>query len=282
MGNLDGKTVGILGLGQVGGSLAWALKVNRPNIKTAAFDLKPGLMFEARERKIVDQTAPDAAGLIEIADIVVIALPVGDIVEVVTQMAPALKQKELVTDVGSVMRVIVAAAEEAGYTNYVSGHPLAGTEKRGSEAWKGTLFVGSDYFMTATAAADPHSLELLRELIAAAGANSVEVRAIAHDLAFATTSNVPHVLAFCLKRAYDRLSDSGTDKRRFACPSFWGATRVAASDPEMVFQMLWHNREYLAGALRSLASELEIVRGALIKNDPETFRQVLGLYNGRD
>lgn len=277
MTDLNGKTIGILGLGQVGGSLAWALKTNCPEARIIAFDVKPKLMTEAADRSILDQTAESAANLVEMADIVIMALTIDNIVEMISTMAPAFHEKLLVTDVGSVMKDIVAEADEAGLKNYVSGHPLAGTEKRGSAAWKETLFVGSNYFMTPRAETTNEARQTMRALIKAVGAEPVEVRAVAHDLAFASTSNLSHVLAFCLRRAFDRLSDQVADKNRFACPSYLGATRVAASDPDMVFQMLWHNRDYLAGALRSLTSELEIVRHALMDNQPHVFCQALGL-----
>jgi prephenate dehydrogenase len=275
--NLQGKTVGVLGLGQVGGSLAWALKTHCPEVVVVAYDAKPELMVEAKERMILDRTVGSATELVEAVEIVVLALPIDGIIKAIADLGPALMNKTLVSDVGSIMKDIVDAAKGAGLTNYVSGHPLAGSEKRGAEAWDRTLFDGSNYFVTELADSTDAAKEALNILIKTVGATPVPVKPIPHDQAFATTSNIPHVVAFCLRRAYDRLSDTVDDKSDFSCPSFRGATRVASSDPDMVFQMLWHNRNFLAGALRSFASELEIVRQALVADDAEVFRQALAI-----
>lgn len=275
--NLQGKTVGVLGLGQVGGSLAWALKTHCPEVVIVAYDAKAELMAEAKERMILDRTVGSATELVEAVEIVVLALPIDGIIKAIADLGPVLMNKTLVSDVGSIMKDIVDAAKAAGLKNYVSGHPLAGSEKRGAEAWDRTLFDGSNYFVTELADSSEAAKETLNILIKTVGATPVVVKPIPHDQAFATTSNIPHVVAFCLRRAYDRLADTVDDKSDFSCPSFRGATRVASSDPDMVFQMLWHNRNFLAGALRSFASELEIVRQALVADEPEVFRQALAI-----
>lgn len=275
--NLKDSTIGILGLGQVGGSIAATFKANHPDIAVVAYDRNQELMDEAAKQSLVKQLAGNAAELIERSDVVTIALPVNGILEVMQALAEPLKSKTLVTDTGSVMSEIVALGSTLGMTNFISGHPLAGTEKRGAEAWLGTLFVNSNYFMTSTESTTDTAKEAMVALIEALGARPAEVRSIAHDISFATTSNVAHVLAFCMRRSFNRLSDQSIDQAMFACPSYRSATRVAASDPEMVFQMLWHNREYLAGALRSLSSELEIIRTTLKDEKPNDFRRALGL-----
>lgn len=274
---LQGKTVGVLGLGQVGGSLAWAIKTHRPETRVIGFDIKPRLMTEAQERMSLDLTVESAVELIEQADIVVLALPIDGIIETISNSAAALHEKLLVTDVGSVMKDIVDAAKAGGLHNFISGHPLAGSEKRGSEAWTRTLFDGANYFLTEPKGVCEKAQQAMQALIRTVGSEPVKVRAMAHDLAFATTSNIPHVLAFCLVKAYERLSEQVEDQSRFQCPSYRGATRIAVSDPNMVFQMLWHNRNNLAGALRSLTGELEIVRQAMVDDEPDMFRRALGL-----
>jgi prephenate dehydrogenase len=277
MTNLAGKTVGILGLGQVGGSIASTLKENRSDVRVIAYDIREELLEEARVLNLLDGAADSGADLVDAADIVVIALPVGAIIKTLGELSSGLSSKLLVTDTGSVMSPILATAERVGLANFVSGHPLAGTEKRGSQAWLSTLFVRSSYFITPTEPRNENALAVMRNLVQALGAIPVEVRAVAHDQSFATTSNVAHVLAFLMRRSFERLSDYSEDSAMFACPSYRSATRVAASDPEMVFQMLWYNRQYLSGALRSMASELEIVRAALVAGDPDLFRRELGL-----
>ncbi len=275
--DLAGKTIGLLGLGQIGGSLAWALRTNCPQSTLIAFDVKAELLTQATEQAMLDRVAADAGDLVAKCDILIIALPIDGIIEVISTMASTLREKHLVTDVGSIMTDVIKAAEAADLSNYVSGHPLAGSEKRGAEAWSADLFAGSSYFMTGASSVTEEALEAMRAVVDAVGAKPVKVAAMPHDLALSITSNVPHVLGYCLRRAYDRLSEKVPHKEMYICPSYVSATRVTKSENEMVFQMLWHNREYLTGALRSLATEVEIVRSALVDDEPEVLRRVLGL-----
>ena len=276
MTDLTGKTIGIIGLGQIGGSLALALRKSGVQFEIVGFDREESLAIEAVNRAFLDRKTEAVGETIEVADIVILALPISGIVETILEQAGNLKSKLLVTDVGSLMTDIARAAEAAGLRNFVSGHPIAGTEKRGREAWDETLFEGCRYFLTPSPGTTVDARRTMEELITSVGAEPIETTADNHDLAFATTSNLVHLLAFCLKQAHDSLADEISGHDRFAGPSFRSVTRVAASDPEMVFQMLWHNRRYLAGALRNLSGELEMAHEALTNDGPDLIRRLLG------
>jgi prephenate dehydrogenase len=277
MTDLNGKTVGIVGLGQIGGSLAGALKATGLNIRIIGFDSAKSSADEALKQSIVDVSVDSISGLIEMAEIVILAMPIGAIIHTIHDQATQLRSKLLVTDVGSLMIDVLAAAGNASLNNYVSGHPMAGTEKWGHQAWSSQLFCDCQYFQAALSETTTEARETMNALIAALRARPTEVAPEEHDLAFATTSNLVHVLAFCLKGACDSLSHQVDGYERFIGPSFTDATRVADSDPEMVYQMLWHNRHYLTGALQSLSSELEVVHEALLNDRPGVLRELLGM-----
>jgi prephenate dehydrogenase len=276
MNGLNGTTVGIIGLGQIGGSLAGALRESGTDIKLIGFDRESALLDEALNRSIVDAVARSITEAIRLSDIVVLALPIRAIIEIISGQAELLSEKSLVTDVGSVMTDIVRVARSASLRNFVSGHPLAGSEKRGHEGWDSELFRGAQYFTTSTDDTAPEAEALLRDLVSALDARATEVDCETHDLAFATTSNLVHVLAYELRRAHEALADKAPDPELFAGPSFRAATRVADSDPEMVFQMLWHNRQHLAGAIGRLVGELTEVQKALTEDRPDPIRRLLG------
>jgi prephenate dehydrogenase len=269
--SFDGLRIGILGVGQTGGSLAAALKASARDVTIVGFDLDEALLAEAKSRGILDRAVGSETELIERSDIVVLATPVGTIVDTIERRVSELSTKKLVTDVGSVMGQIVAAADRAGLGNFVGGHPLAGTERRGAQAWDNRLFEGAVFFMSETTETTGEAKALLIGLIEAVGSVATDIRADQHDRVFATASNLPHVFAFLLRQAFDG------KRGRFANPSFRSATRVADSDPEMVFQMLWYNREALVEALGSMSTSMAEVQDALTEGDAERFRRVLGL-----
>ena len=274
--DLTGKTIGIVGLGQIGGSLAGALKKSGLTIQLVGFDQEPTLLKEVMSRSIIDSAAGSVAETIKLSEIVVLALPVGTIIEVITDRADLLREKLLVTDVGSVMTDIVRAAESVRLRNFVSGHPMAGNERRGHEAWDSELFRGCRFFTVSLTDTSETAKKLLKSLIVSLSAEPTEVEAEPHDLALATTTGLVHFLAYGLMRAHGALADKVPDHDMFIGPSFRGATRVADSDPEMVFQMLWRNRKYLARALRGISSELEMVHEALTNDQPDLIRRLFG------
>lgn len=268
--------VGILGLGQIGGSLAQALKLRSAVAMISGYDRDPELVVAALQRHMIDHIARSDEELIELSDVVIVALPMSGIFETVKSRATQFREKQLVTDTGSLKQQVVELAEQVGLANFVGGHPLAGTEKRGQESWNGNLFVGANYFHAAPVAVQAEKVELFRRLVEAIDASPISVDPVEHDHIFSTTSNLPHLFAYCLMDAFADLDGSQQGKNLFRCPSFNGASRIASSDPEMVFQMLWYNRENLRGSLKRLLGKLREAQSALSDDDEESFRKIFG------
>ncbi len=274
-------SIGILGLGQIGGSLAAALS-RRHQGEILGFDHRTELGREALNRGFLSRDCADAAVLIADADIVILALPIQQIMHCLESHAALLADRVLVTDTGSLKTAILATARSCRLDNFVGGHPLAGTEKRGIESWSAELFSGCSYFIC-----DPESPALrprsaLAYLLNQLGAHPVAVAADEHDRVFATSSNLPHLLAYLLRTQFERENAASDRRRDFSCPSYRGATRVAASDPEMVFQMLWHNRANLSASLSSLQRSLTEAQKALDEGDANAFRRILGMTQRQD
>jgi len=265
--------IAVIGLGQIGGSLA--ARLTAPHHIVTGFDLNETLCAEALHRRIVSGIAGSGREAVIAADVVVLATPIRQIIELLQTHADALSAKRLVTDTGSLKEAIIAAASSAGLTNFVGGHPLAGTEKHGPDSWNPQLFNGQPYFFCPVASTNQDALAHFRNLVASLDGREVAVEPRIHDRIFATSSNLPHLLAFLLKSQVNehRRDFAGLDY--FSCPSFRGATRVAASDPEMVFQMLWHNAPHLRRSLERLRRSLDQAQKALDAGDEDAFRRLL-------
>lgn len=277
MSRLADARVGILGLGQIGGSLGRALKLRSAVAMASGYDSNADLMTTALADKVIDHAASNESELIELSEIVVLATPMTGIFSTLRKHADLLRGKLLVTDTGSLKTEVISIASELGLTNFVGGHPLAGTEKRGPASWNGNLFVRANYFLAKSAEGDPAVLDLARELILALDATPVSVEPAEHDRIFATTSNLTHLFAYCLQHAFEDLNGLKLDKELFRCPSFSGATRIAHSDPEMVFQMLWYNRANLQGSLGRLIERLSSARQALEQGQEVDFRKIFDI-----
>jgi prephenate dehydrogenase len=269
----NGLRIGVMGLGQIGGSIAMRLKTNG-NEQVIGYDLDDSLMQTALRRSIVDTTSSSASDLIEVSDFVIIALPIAGILATLERFKDQLLVKKAVTDTGSLKLAVTARAREFGLRNFIGGHPLAGTELRGALSWNARLFEGANYFITTNADTDPESMSVVTSLVKSLGASPKSIAADIHDDIFASTSNLPHLLAYLLTQQYVRRRAAYEEAEFFRCPSFNGATRVAKSDPEMVFQMLWHNQAYLRTAVRELAAGLEEIVRALEEGDETRFHRL--------
>ncbi len=274
MENFHELTIGILGLGQMGGSIAGGLKAFSPSQNIYGFDLSSDLTVEAFGQRIVGHISESADELIKVSDILILAIPVSEVENIIRRKSEILKSKLLVTDTGSLKETIINLAEEVGLNNFIGGHPLAGTEKRGSAAWNPELFKDRLYFFTPIRDAPNATYKAMQYVITILGAKPILVDPRTHDRIFATTNSLPHLFAYTLKKLFDNIDQPDTDKNHFLCPSFLSATRVASSEPEMVFQMLWHNRKNLAQALEKLIDELTRVRFILDEADRDKFRKL--------
>ena len=164
------------------------------------------------------------------ADVVVVAVPVGALPEVVSDVLDATSESCLVTDVGSTKASVCAAAGES--PRFVGGHPMCGGERPSAE-----LFDGATWFLTKDCAR-------VRALVTALGAVPVTIDPQEHDRLVALTSHLPHALANLVAH-----QAAGADVA--AGPSLRELTRRAGRNPRLWSEIFLDNKNELLGALAS-------------------------------
>lgn len=269
--DLAGKTIGIAGLGQIGGSMAAALTARTEAIVLGC-DTNSELTQAAAERKIVAETV-DCDSLVDRASIVVLATPFETTLELLRKYAESFRARELVIDTCSLKQAVGDLATELQIERFVGGHPLAGTAKRGSEAWDAELFVDAFFLMCPTVATPDHARELGVRMTKAIGSKSRVIDSETHDRLFALTSGLPHAVAVALGRMFE--SEAAGQKMALAGPSFRSATRVASSEPALIKHLLYDNRMNVAERLDKLIAILTQFRDSLRDNDRERFDSLL-------
>ena len=219
------------------------------------------------------------------ADLVLLAMPVGQMDPVVHAIAPLLGAKTVVTDAGSTKADVVALARKAlkkSLRRFVPGHPIAGTEKSGAEAALPSLYRGRKVVLTPLKGTDGAALALVHGAWAACGASVLELGAREHDAVLAAVSHLPHVLAFALVDQVARHRDA---KRLFAYAAggFRDFTRIASSHPEMWRDICIANRKALLAELRRYGGELERVKRMLERGDARGLESLFaGARDARD
>ncbi|TQN37854.1 prephenate dehydrogenase [Blastococcus colisei] len=233
--------VGVVGLGQLGGSLAAALvAAGRP---VQGWDVDPAARDAAAARGV--QITRELSG------VVVLAVPL-------TAMAGALDGLTIdpdatVTDLGSVKRPVLESVGRTLGGRYVGGHPMCGTERSGHAAVDPGLFTGARWALCLEPDTELPRWLRVAEVAMAAGAEVVPVTATEHDDAVAAISHVSHLLAAALAAA---AAQAGPLALALAAGSFRDGTRVIGSDPAFVRAMVEGNAGPTASALARVHQQL--------------------------
>ena len=234
----------IVGLGQIGGSLAAAL-TRRGLARVTGVTRREETARRARRMRILAEAGTDLRAAPS-ADVVVLATPVRTLLRQIPVVAALAEPGTVLTDVGSTKKAVLDAfRRSAPRAAVVGGHPMAGHEKAGLDGCDPDLFEGRPWVLIPGPGADRRARRALECLVAGVGARPLWMDDPArHDLAVARVSHVPYLLAYALMEQPER-------ELRVAGNSFRDATRVAMSDLDMVLDFLLTNR----GPIRRAAAE---------------------------
>src|SRR5881296_1964188 len=256
-------TLGVIGLGAIGGSLA--LQAKRAGIATVlGWSPEPAERVAAVRQGALDDAPPRAADVARAVELLVLAAPPAANLELLGSLKPYVGAGALVTDVGSVKRAIVARADELGLgRRFAGGHPLAGTHAHGFAAARVDLFKGAVVYITATRDGDGAAREVSHFWESVLEAHPVLIDAAQHDRQLALTSHLPQAVASLLAHYLARATPPGAT---FG-PGARDATRLAASEPALWTEIFLMNRDELLPALRSLEEPLGELERALEAGD---------------
>lgn len=272
-----GKLV-VIGAGLIGGSFALALKKAKAVKHVVGVGRSRKNLAAALRLRIVDETSTDAARAVADADLVLLAIPVGQMAEVMARIAPHLPEHAVITDGGSTKQDVVAYARRflgSHFSRFVPAHPIAGTEKNGALAAFAELYRGRTVIITPQPETSAPALRLVRAAWQQCGARIVRLDAREHDAIFAAVSHLPHVLAFALVNALARRANARI-LLGFSGGGLRDTVRIAGSSPEMWSDICIANRDALLAALDDYEDELERVRSAIESGDGATLACMFG------
>lgn len=269
------NTLVLIGAGLIGGSFSLALKRAAFVGKVVGVGRTAATMAEAKRLGVVDEVATDYACARD-AELVMLAMPVGQTGSVLRALAPHLGVNTVVTDAGSTKCDVIAAAQAelgAKMAMFVPGHPVAGTEHSGPKAAFPELFRDRRVVLTPLAETNEGALELVRAAWLACGARVFDLAPALHDRVLATVSHLPHLLAFAL---VDQVASEQNAEQlfSFAAGGFRDFTRIASSHPEMWRDICVANREALLGELTKYESRLAQLRELLLAADGASVEKV--------
>lgn len=264
----------IVGAGLIGGSFALALKQTGAVGEVLGVGRSAESLATARERGLIDRAVEwDTAAQ---ADCILLAMPVGETGAVLGKLVPHLKPGAIVTDAGSTKADVIAVARavlKGRFSDFVPGHPIAGSEQSGPLAARVDLYQGRKVVLTPEPDTSAAALATVQALWTATGAQVERLEATLHDRIFAAVSHLPHLAAFTLVDELAQRADGDT-YFRFAASGFRDFTRIAGSSPEMWRDIALSNRVALLTELDAYLAGLQNVRAAVEAGDAEALLNI--------
>jgi prephenate dehydrogenase len=245
------RSVAIVGLGLIGGSIAMGLRKRWPAMTVLGVD-RPEIIAEAVRLDAITDGRGRAEDL-EADELIVLASPVPSIIELVAGLGRN-RCRALVTDVGSTKRHIMTAARAAS-VRLVGGHPIAGAARAGLAHARPDLFRDREWLLVQDGGTE-EDVRSLEDLVRGLGAAPRRISADAHDRLMAYVSHLPQILASALMTtAGDAVGREGLAA---AGPGFADMTRLASSPAEIWCGILASNGDHIAEALRAFVSALPL------------------------
>lgn len=257
------KTIGIIGLGLIGGSLAKCFKKNLKNIKIVAINRSVSSLEIAKKEGVIDDYSTDDMSVFKNCDIVFVCTSVNLIPSYVSKLLPFIKKDCIITDVGSTKKVIYEKMQNFKNINYIGGHPMAGSEKTGYTSAKAHLFENAFYILTPNEYVSEEKINSFLELIKITGATPLVLNPDCHDYTVATISHIPHIIASALVNTVKALDDENHYMHLLAAGGFKDITRIASSSPEVWSSICNDNREQILKVLHSFNKSINKIEEKL-------------------
>lgn len=264
-------TVGIVGLGLIGGSFAKAYSENDDH-KVIAYDIDEQAMQAAYEQKLIDGKLDE--NNISSCDLVLVALYPQAAIDYIEKMAPRIGDKTMVIDCCGVKQFVCdkcfKIAKENGFT-FIGGHPMAGRHFSGLEYSTKTMYNGASMVLVPENLNDTEVIDRAKKLLSPIKFGKFTIcDAQRHDAMIAFTSQMAHVVS----NAYVK-SPTAKNHDGFSAGSYKDLTRVAWLNENMWTELFLENKECLVEELDYFIKSLTEYKTAMENDDAATLKKLL-------
>jgi prephenate dehydrogenase len=259
------RQITIIGTGLIGGSFGLALKKRRFGGRIVGCDRAP-VLKRARDKGAIDSGNTDPAEAVRDSQVVLLAAPVGEIIELIKRLGASLPPKTLLTDVGSTKAAVLAAPAavfgKAAARRFLAGHPMAGKEDSGVEFADPDLFQGAVWLVTPAPKQDIFeglSGEFLG-WVEKTGAAVASMDAAAHDQLCAWISHLPQLISTALAATLVDEYGENAPLLETGGRALREMTRISASPYSMWRDVALTNKKNIRQALLKLEQRLAHIR----------------------
>jgi prephenate dehydrogenase len=261
--------IAILGTGLLGASTGLALRAAGFRGSIVGFNRGAEGANTALKMGAIDAIASDPLVAARESDVILLCVPIYATLDLMAKLAPVLTPNQLVTDVGSTKREIVAQAARNFNTPdrpaFLPGHPMAGKERGGAELADANLFRGAVWLFTDDPAwqRSPRGAELVsewRELVVSMGSRTIDIDPARHDEMVAWVSHLPQFAATALSALLEEEVGGAPELKDVGGRALREMTRLGASPFSMWRDIALTNTEAIEHALHVLEQRLAHIR----------------------
>ena len=275
--NANHMTIGFIGLGLIGGSIAKTIRRIHPDSIIYGFDTNTDSLKAAKEDGTLNQYFETLDSTFSSCDIIFLCAPVSNNIEYLKELKDIVSENCLLTDVGSVKEPIQTAIKELDMeTNFIGGHPMVGSEKSGYAYANDHLLENAYYFLTPSERTLFQLTTKFSSFIQGLGALAVSLKPEEHDFITAAISHVPHIVAAELVHLVRRADRNNGMLKQLAAGGFKDITRIASSSPTMWQHICSQNRENITQILTGYIQLLTEAKEQIAAGDEQA---VYGLFD---
>jgi prephenate dehydrogenase len=265
------KTIAVVGIGLMGGSLAAAIRRKMPRVRVIGVSRNRAALRHALKKRWIHEAFRDLEPGVRDADLVVVCAPVDAMKTLLVRIDAAVRKGTLVTDVGSVKGGLPGAEAAKRFKKilFVGAHPMTGSHERGVGAVRENLYDRSYTFLVRNPAIPGTAYRTVKTFWEIISPKVIEIGEQSHDRVVAGISHLPHAVAVCLMLSVPATS------LPFAATGFADTTRIAQSDPSIWLPIFSANRRSLGHILKKFESQFKRFREALKHNNHAVLRGMI-------
>ena len=262
------KTIGFIGLGLIGGSIAKAIRKYHEDYRILAYDQDRETLATAVSSNMIDAVCEEQDERFKKCDYIFLCAPVEFNVKYLEYFKENIGPDTIITDVGSVKGIIHKEVERLGMeSRFIGGHPMAGSEKTGFEASSDRLIENAYYFITPSPDAPADRVEEFMTFIGDLGAIPIRYSPDEHDKITSYISHVPHVIAASLVNLVRHADSPDGIFKSLAAGGFKDITRIASSNPVVWEHILLSNPKNIVNGLKEYIELLNKMIYDIERND---------------
>lgn len=265
-------TIGIVGLGLIGGSFAKALKKNTTHT-VFGFDIDESVILKAQLINAIDSPLENK-NIVDCNYLIITTYP-KDAVEFIRNNAKYINKNTVIFDCcGTKQKICDSAfeiAKEFGF-KFIGGHPMAGTQYSGLKYSRNDMFKNANMILVPSQREDIETIENVKRLLTQIGFKSITISsAKQHDKLIAYTSQLAHIVSNAYVKSPNAMVHKG-----FSAGSYKDLTRVAKLNPSMWTELFLENKENILFELDNLINQLKNYKDAL---ETENYDELFNLLS---